>query len=122
LNEVRILSILKVLIKKKWFLLTADRLFFENLYRYWHNIRPRVSHKVGIIHDVNEVFQIALGKVGQSFIPSPEYQDIEPLDKQADECKNPIDPENNADNYPVCYTDKEFKTACVMLKGEELSW
>jgi len=100
----------------------THRLFFENLYRYWHNIRPLIGHKVGIVHDVNKVFKIAPCKVGQSFIPSPEYQDIEPLDKQADECKDPVDPENNADNYPVGYTDKEFKTACVMLKGEELSW
>jgi hypothetical protein len=69
---------------------------------------------------MNEIFQIARGKVGQPFIPSPEYQDVEPLDKKADECKYSVDPENNTDNYPVTYTDKEFKTAGVLLKGEEL--
>jgi len=115
-----LLSISKVFIRKKCFLADSPGLFFKNLHRYWQNIRPLVCHEVSIVHDVNKVFQIAPGKIGQPFIPSSEYQNIEPLDEKADECKDSVDPENNTDNYPVSYTDKEFKTAGVLLKRKEL--
>ena len=47
---------------------------------------------------------------------------MEPLDEQADECDDPIYPENDADENPVDNTDEQFKAACVMLEAEELVW
>jgi len=47
---------------------------------------------------------------------------MEPLDEQADECDHPVNPGNDADEYPVDNTDEQFKAACVVLEGKELVW
>jgi hypothetical protein len=69
---------------------------------------------------VNKIFQVTLCKVGQSLIPTPEYQDMEPLDKEADKGEDPVNPEDNPDDYPVGNTDKQLKTAGVSFKGKKL--
>ena len=47
---------------------------------------------------------------------------MEPLDEQADECDEPIHPEDNADENPVDDTNEQLEAACIMLEGKELAW
>jgi hypothetical protein len=53
-------------------------------------------------------------------MPPPKKQDVEPLDKQADERDDPIDPCNNSDNNPINNPDEQFEAACIMFESKEL--
>jgi len=69
---------------------------------------------------MDKIFQVALCETGQRLIPTPEYQDMEPLDEEADKCEDPVDPEYDTNHYPVDNADEQFNSAGGLLEGKEL--
>jgi hypothetical protein len=50
----------------------------------------------------------------------PEYQDKEPLYKEADHGENPVNHGYETDRDPVCDTDKKFEPAGIVLIDKNL--
>ena len=73
-----------------------------------------------VTHDVYQIFEIPFGNVREPLVPASENQDVEPLDEQADERDDAVNPGDDTDQDPVNDTDEQFNTACVMLVREEL--
>jgi hypothetical protein len=93
---------------------------FEYFHAHRHDIRPLVRHEIRIGYDMDHVFEISFRNIRERLVPAPEDQDVEPLDKEADACNDPINPEDNADKDPVDDTNEQLEAVCVVFVDKEL--
>ena len=70
---------------------------FKNLHGNREDLRTRIGHDIRITHDAHQVFEIPFGNVWEPLVPAAENQDMEPLDKQADERDDAVYPDDNTD-------------------------
>jgi hypothetical protein len=93
---------------------------FIHLYGNRQDVGALVGHDIGVSHHMNDVLQVAFGKVREPFVPPAKDQDEEPLDDQADGCDDTIDTCNDTNQDPVNDTNEQLKTACIVHVREEL--